>query len=132
MKNRIMYIEHKTNQNDKGNAWIGLIEFSKSGKTIYFNNQAFKKNTGYAYANASYSNHFDIETNEDYWISGVKKNGKDRHWAGSGKIFIDRNIIEEYLELVDNNELDKNKFAPVNISPTDKQRFVKIENESGI
>lgn len=41
MKSRIMYIEHKTGQSDKGKTWIGKVEFSKSGKTIYFNGLAF-------------------------------------------------------------------------------------------
>jgi len=79
-----------------------------------------------------YTDSGDIETNEDYWISGIKTNGQDRHWAGSGKIFIDRKIIQDYLELVDFEQLDKNKFEPVDILPTDKQRFVKLENEGSI
>ena len=132
MKNRIMYIEHKTNQNDKGKAWIGYAEFSKSGKTVYFNNMAFKKNTGYADANTDYANYFDIETDEAYWISGVKKNGQDRHWAGSGKIFIEKSIIDEYLSIVDLNSLDKIKFEVIEVLKTDKQRFVLIENQCSI
>jgi hypothetical protein len=38
-----------------------------------------------------------IETREEYWISGPKKNGEDRHWAGSGKVEIDEDVREEYL-----------------------------------
>ena len=38
-----MYIENKADRNDRGEAWIGKVEFSKTGQTIYFNNQAFKK-----------------------------------------------------------------------------------------
>lgn len=132
MKKRIMYIEHKTDQNNQGKAWIGNAEFSKSGKTIYFNNMAFKKNTGYAFANTDSANYYDIETNETYWISGVKKNGQDRHWSGSGKVFIDKNIIEDYLKIVDFDSLDSNKHEIVEVLNTDRQRFVLIENESSI
>ena len=31
-----------------------------------------------------------METGESYWVSGVKKDGQDRHWAGSGKVLIER------------------------------------------
>jgi len=43
-----MYIEHKTEQSDRGRAWIGKVEFSNSGQTVYFNVLAFKKMTGTA------------------------------------------------------------------------------------
>jgi hypothetical protein len=29
-------------------------------------------------------NYCDVDTDEDFWVSGVKKVGTDRHWAGSG------------------------------------------------
>ena len=128
MKSRIMYIEHKTNQSDRGKAWIGKVAFSKSSQTIYFNGQAFKKMSG-AYAYSDYSNYYDLETNEGYWISGVKKNGQDRHWAGGGKIKIDRTIVDEYLALVDFDIIDETHFELVDIPLTDKQKFVTLENE---
>lgn len=46
MKYQIMFIEHKQDQNDRGDAWIGRVEVSKSGRTLYFNNMAFKKMKG--------------------------------------------------------------------------------------
>ena len=75
----IKYIELKTGYADNGPAWIGNVKESKTGKTIYFNNHAFQKCQGIQ------GNYYDIETGEEYWISGVKRNGQDRHWAGSGK-----------------------------------------------
>ncbi len=107
MQPRIMYIEHKTNQNDKGEAWIGKAEFSKTGQTVYFNNQAFKK----LKSGGISGNHYDLETGDEYWISGVKKNGYDRHWAGSGKIKIDKKIIDEYLSMVDFEIIDELNFG---------------------
>ena len=35
----IKYIELKTGYADNGPAWIGNVKESKTGKTIYFNNQ---------------------------------------------------------------------------------------------
>lgn len=120
-----MYIEHKSFQNDKGDAWIGKVEFSKSGQTVYFNNQALKKMKSGGIA----GNHYDIETGDEYWISGVKKNGQDRHWAGGGKIKIDRSVVDEYLTLVDFSIMDDTNFEIMDIPITDKARFDKIENE---
>lgn len=122
-----MYIELKSGQSDKGPAWIGKVEFSKTGKTIYFNGLAFKKMTGTAFAYSDSSNYYDLENREGYWISGVKKNGQDRHWAGGGKIMIDEGIIEEYLRLVDFDTIDPNNFDLVDIKPTDKKKFMDLE-----
>ncbi|MBI9058551.1 MAG: hypothetical protein JEZ01_12375 [Labilibaculum sp.] len=130
MKSRIMYIELKSGQSDKGPAWIGKVDFSKSGNTIYFNGLAFKKMTGTAFAYSDSANYYDLENREGYWISGIKKNGQDRHWAGGGKIMIDRNIVDEYLKLVDFDTLDPNNFELVDIKPTDKKKFVELENQN--
>ena len=105
----IRYIELKTGYNDNGPAWIGNVKESKSGKTIYFNDHAFQKYHG------AFSNYIDIETGDEYWISRVKKNGEDRHWAGSGKITIDRKVIDEYLEIVNADKLDESKFIIADI-----------------
>ena len=100
----IRYIELKTGYNDNGPAWIGRVKVSKSGRTVYFNDHAFQRCNGVS------GNFVDVETGEEYWISGVKKDGTDRHWAGSGKITIDRKVVEEYLSLVTADELDKKRF----------------------
>lgn len=100
----IKYIELKTGYNDDGPAWIGKVKISRSGNTIYFNDHAFKKYNGIS------GNFIDIESGNEYWISGVKKNGEDRHWAGKGKIIIDSKILSEYLEIVGENEINKTKF----------------------
>lgn len=121
-----MYIEHKTDQNDRGYAWIDKVEFSRSDQTIYSNGKAFKKMFGGYYG---YANYTDIESGDGYWISGVKKNGHDRHWAGGGRVAINREIIEEYLELVDFNILDERNYELIDIQPTDKRKFLEIENE---
>jgi len=126
MKPQIMYIENKSDLNDRGEAWIGKVEFSKTGKTVYFNNQAFKK----LKSGGISGNHYDIESGDEYWISGVKKNGQDRHWAGGGKVKIDENIIAEYLSIVDFGRLSEKHFDIVQIQPTNKSRFNQLENDS--
>jgi hypothetical protein len=122
MKPQIKYIELKSGYgtNENGPAWIGKVEFSKSGKTIYFNGKAFRGN--------GHGSAYDIETRDLYWISGIKKNMRDRHWAGSGFIMIDKTIIDEYMKMVGVDTLDPKQYIPVDIEPTDKQKFAKYEN----
>lgn len=100
----IKYLELKTGYGDNGPAWIGNVRESRSGRTLYFNDHAFQKYNGIS------GNYYDIETGEEYWISGVKKNGHDRHWAGSGQIVIDRKVVEEYLRITGRTELDPRQF----------------------
>jgi hypothetical protein len=125
MKPELKYIELKSGFGDTGPAWIGMAEFSKSGRTVYFNGKALKNSNAQGIA----GNYFDIENGDEYWVSGIKKNGTDRHWAGGGKIMIDKNVVDLYLNLVEFNTLDKKHFELTEIIPTDKQKFTEIENE---
>ena len=105
----LMYIELKTGYSDDGPAWIGYVKTSKSKKTIYFNDHAFQKLVG------GCSNYVDIENGDEYCISGLKKRESNRHWAGRGKIAIDRRAIKKYLELIGEKELPMNLFEIVDI-----------------
>ena len=101
----IKYIERKTGYSGDGPAWIGRVKKSKSGSTVYFNNKVLRKFNGVG------ANHYDVETGEGYWVSGVKKDGCDRHWSGKGKITIDRKVIDGYLAVIGANELDTRNFV---------------------
>ena len=95
-ESRIMYVELKTGYADKGPAFISRLTFSKSGKSVYFHGKELRRSRG----RAIQGNYFDIETGEEYWVSGVKKDGRDRHWAGSGQVQIDEDAREEYLAII--------------------------------
>lgn len=117
MKSEILYVELKQG------AWIGFGQYSKTGQTIYFDGKILKKAQGII------SNHFDLISGEEYWISRVKKNGFDRHWAGSGKIYIDKEVIEQYLEIIGSSLLPKNKFIITELNNTpNKSLSEEIEN----
>lgn len=105
----LMYIELKSGYSDDGPAWIGYVKTSKSRKTIYFNDHAFQKCTG------NYSNYVDVENGDKYWISGLKKNESNRHWAGHGKIMIDKRAVNEYLEIIGEKELPVSLFQVIDI-----------------
>ncbi|MCL9806843.1 hypothetical protein NAT51_15010 [Flavobacterium amniphilum] len=123
MSPKILYIENKS-EGHSGEAWIGYAEFSKSGQTVYFDNKALKKLKGTGIS----GNHYDIETGEEYWVSGIKKNGEDRHWAGGGKIMLDKNCVDEYLRLIKAGSIDERKYIITAIEKTDKNRFNEMEN----
>jgi len=80
----LRYVELKNGYADNGPAWIGYVTASKSGRTLYFNGRALRKFKGQD-RDCNGGNYCDMETAESFWISGVKKDGCDRHWAGSGK-----------------------------------------------
>jgi hypothetical protein len=95
-KTRIMYIELKSGFGDSGPARIGRVTFSKSGRTIYYQGKAFQSLKGSGIS----GNYFDVDTGEEYWISGPKKDRGDRHWAGSGAVEIDDDVREEYFQKI--------------------------------
>jgi hypothetical protein len=120
----LKYLELKSGYSDDGPAWIAKVGVSKSGRTLYFNGKALKRRNGVA------GNHFDLETGEEWWISSVKKNGSDRHSAGSGKVSIEFGVIEEYLAAMGVSELDRSRFEIIpDLKPTDPSVFYDLENE---
>jgi hypothetical protein len=86
-----MYIECKAGRLT-GDARIGRVTFSKTGKTIYYKGRRFQSLKGRGFK----SNYYDVETGEDYWISGPKKNGQDRLYGEKVPIHIDEDVSEEY------------------------------------
>ena len=98
---------------------------SRSGSTIYFDNRALKRLKGGGIS----SNYVDLESGERFWISGAKRNGEDRHWAGSGRVLVERAALEEYLALRGLEELDRRRYQITDaVKPSDIQRFKVIEN----
>lgn len=123
----LRYIELKSGFGDSGPAWIGRVSLSRSKTTVYFNGRALKKAKGGGIS----GNCFDIETGEEYWVSGVKKNGGDRHWAGAGPVLVEQDAVEEYRLVRGVNALDPKYYVVTDaIAQTDIAKFRKIENQS--
>lgn len=91
-----MYVELKSGYQDNGPAWIGRVAFSKTGRTVYYQGKSLRRITGGGVS----ANHRDIATGEEYWVSGVKKNREDRHWAGRGPVEVDDDVREDYERIV--------------------------------
>lgn len=88
---RILYIERKAG-NLTGEARIGRVTFSKSGRTLYYGGRSFRSLDGQGFK----ANYYCVETSEEYWISGCKRDGSDRLYGERVPIYIDDSVREEY------------------------------------
>lgn len=89
MRTRIMYIECKAD-GLSGPARIGRVAFSKTGRTLYYAGKTFKPFSGYK------ANYYDVDTDEEYWISGPRKDGRDRLYGERVPVDIDDDVRREY------------------------------------
>ena len=87
-KTRIMYIERGGGLVGAGR--IGRVEFSKTGRTVYYAGKSLSSLNGSGYK----TTHRDDESGEDYWISGPRKDGQDTLYPGL--VQIDDDVREEY------------------------------------
>lgn len=120
-KTRIMYIEQKTGAN-AGEARIGRVTFSGTGRTLYYRDKAFQPARGkgicgnyYGYERAVFEKALTCTMEAspatpegrrrgplpgllgEFWISGPKKNGQDRHACQPcGPVIVDEDVAEEY------------------------------------
>jgi len=95
LKSRIMYIENKSGGLE-GDARIGRVYFSKSGKSLYYKDKRFQSLKGMGFK----SNYYDVDTGEEYWISGPRKDQNDRLYGGNKGVIIDEDVRDEYLAII--------------------------------
>jgi len=100
MEPRIMYIESKAH-GLTGSARIGRVTFSKTGKKLSYGGRSFQSLKG------SYkANYFDVESGEEYWISGPRRDGADRLYGERLPVEIDDDVrIECWTEIRSRPEL---------------------------
>jgi hypothetical protein len=99
-----MYIEYK-GDGIVGPAKIGRITFSKTGKTLYYGGRTFASLDGRGFK----ANYFDVETREEYWISGCKRDGTDALYPTT--VEIDEDVREEYWTQIRNKPESKDTKA---------------------
>lgn len=86
-----MYIEDKSDDLE-GNARIGRVYFSKSGKSLYYRGIMFQSLKGAGYK----ANYFEVDSGDHYWISGPHKDQNDRLYGGNIGVIIDDDVANEY------------------------------------
>jgi hypothetical protein len=104
MKSRIMYVECKAG-GLSGPARIGRVSFSKTGATLYYAGKEFRSLNGRGFK----ANYFDVETGEHCWISGCRKDGRDRLYGERLPIEIDEDAREEYWTTIREQPQNSNK-----------------------
>jgi len=90
-RSKIMYLEDKS-QGLEGEARIGRVYYSKSGKTLYYKGLRFQSLKGSGFK----ANYFELDSGDHYWISGPKKDKNDRLYGGNRGVEVDTDVIEEY------------------------------------
>jgi len=75
---RIMYVQIKTGYNtDKGPAWISKVRFSKTWQTAYWRGRTLARGRSFD------SNFYDVDTQEEFWLSGPKRNETDGRYSNA-------------------------------------------------
>lgn len=88
-----MYIENKSG-GLSGPARIGRVTFSKSGSSLYYQGKTFASLRGDGFK----ANYRDIESGDEYWISGCRKDGMDALY--NTNVDIDEDVREEYWTVI--------------------------------
>lgn len=91
-KTRIMYLEDKS-EGLNGPARIGRVALSKSGRSLSYGGRTFQSLSGHGFK----ANYFDVESGDHFWISGPRKDGRDRLYESSTRpVEIDPDVRDEY------------------------------------
>jgi len=91
MRSRIMYIECKAG-GLTGSARIGRVTFSKTGKTLTYLGLKFRSLKGSGFK----SNYYEVESEDEYWITGCKQRGTNRLYGERVPVEIDEDVRGEY------------------------------------
>jgi hypothetical protein len=72
-----MYVQITTgNDTDRGPAWIARVRFSKAWNTAYIHGRTLHRHPGMVDANF-----YDVETGEEFWVSGPKRDQTDGRYS---------------------------------------------------
>jgi hypothetical protein len=89
-----MYLERKADgDSGRGPARIGRVTFSKTGRTVYYAGRELRRIRRGGIA----GNYEDVATGDEWWISGPKRDGRDRlaYYEGT-PVEIDEDVRVEY------------------------------------
>lgn len=89
MASCIMYVELKLD-GLTGDGLICRVDLSKSGKTLNYKGRRLQSLKGRGYK----ANYFDVDTGEQCWVSGPRKDGRDTLYPGV--VEVDEDVREEY------------------------------------
>lgn len=74
---RVMFVQLKTGHNtDQGPAWISVVRFNRTWKTAFWHGKTLQR-----WPAMFDANFYDLETREEYWISGPHRDGGDTRYS---------------------------------------------------
>jgi hypothetical protein len=120
---RIMYIESKS-EGMNGSARIGRVTFSRTGATLHYGGKEFGRLGGMGFK----ANYSDVETGEQYWISGPRRDGADRLYNSNRPVEIDEDVREEYWTEIRKKPEWKLR-AQASLSTTNRPNATKLTRE---
>ena len=97
---RVMFVQMKTGHDiDKGPAWISVVRFNRTWKTAKWHDKTLRRWPGLFDANF-----YDVDTNEEYWISGPRRDMRDTRYS-SVRPTIDDDAQAAYEAFLDGSPL---------------------------
>ena len=85
-----MYVQLKTGHGlDQGPAWISNVRFSKTWQTAYWHDRTLARWQAFD------SNFYDVDTKEEFWLSGPKRDRTDARYR-SAQPTVDEDAREAY------------------------------------
>ena len=107
-RSQIMYVEDKS-AGLNGPAWIGRVVFSKSVASLTYRGRTCQRLGGRGFK----ANFFDVETGDHFWISGPRRDGKDRLYPQSSMpVQIDGDVAEAYWTSIRQQPAPASRHAP--------------------
>ena len=86
-----MFVQLKTGRDvDQGACWISVVRFNRSWKTAYWHGKTLRRWPGLFDANF-----YDIDTHDEYWISGPHRDRGDARYSNV-KPIVDEDAREAY------------------------------------
>lgn len=77
MPDRVMFVQLKTGHDiDQGPAWISVVRFNRTWKSARWHGKTLRRASGMFDANF-----FDVETDEEYWLSGPHRDRRDTRYS---------------------------------------------------
>jgi len=85
-----MFVQLKTGFDiDRGPSWIGWVDFNRTWQTARFHDRELRRGRAFD------SNFFDVETGEEYWLSGPKRDRTDLRY-GPGQPEVESDALAAY------------------------------------
>lgn len=77
MPDRIMFVQLKTGYGtDAGPAWISVVRFNRTWKSAYWKGKTLRRSK-----NLFDANFVDVETYDEYWLSGPHRDRQDSRYS---------------------------------------------------